>query len=156
MVELARPARDQDRTICGALLRDALTAAQAMRGGAVLVGSTTAEELLGRWFDGARSGGTAVLVGEFEQAVVGLAATSTYRRKGSTDLTGRIACCYVEEAARGVGVGTALMAAAVSWCAEQGCRDIDALALPGDRTSKQRLEAAGFTARLLTLNHRLG
>jgi len=29
------------------------------------------------------------------------------------------------------------------------------LALPGDRSSKQRLEAAGFTARLLTLSRPL-
>ena len=28
--------------------------------------------------------------------------------------------------------------------AEQGCADVDALALPGDRTTKQRLEAAGL------------
>ena len=39
--------------------------------------------------------------------------------------------------------------------AARGCSDIDALALPGDRSSKQRLEAAGFVARLLTLNRRL-
>jgi hypothetical protein len=49
-----------------------------------------------------------------------------------------------------------LMEAAVSWCAAQGCTEVDALALPGDRATKQRLEAAGFTARLLTLNRRLG
>ena len=54
-----------------------------------------------------------------------------------------------------MGVGTALMDAAVAWCREQGCADVDALALPGDRTTKQRLEAAGFTARLLTLSRRL-
>jgi hypothetical protein len=47
------------------------------------------------------------------------------------------------------------MEAAVTWCRQQGCRDIDALALPGDRSSKQRLEAAGFVARLLTLNRPL-
>jgi hypothetical protein len=48
------------------------------------------------------------------------------------------------------------MGAAVSWCEAEGCAEIDALALPGDRTTKQRLEAAGFTARLLTLSRRLG
>jgi hypothetical protein len=47
------------------------------------------------------------------------------------------------------------MEAAVAWCVERQCLDIDALALPGDRSTKQRLEAAGFTARLLTLNRRL-
>ena len=61
----------------------------------------------------------------------------------------------METGARGVGVGTALMEAAVDWCTESGCADVDALALPGDRTTKQRLEAAGFTARLLTLSRRL-
>jgi hypothetical protein len=43
----------------------------------------------------------------------------------------------------------------VTWCQGRGCVDIDALALPGDRSSKQRLEAAGFVARLLTLSRRL-
>ena len=47
------------------------------------------------------------------------------------------------------------MDAGVAWCTEQGCDAVDALALPGDRTTKQRLEAAGFTARLLTLSRRL-
>ena len=61
----------------------------------------------------------------------------------------------METGARGVGVGTALMEAGVAWCAERGCDGVDALALPGDRTTKQRLEAAGFTARLLTLSRRL-
>ncbi len=69
--------------------------------------------------------------------------------------SGLIECCYVETGARGVGVGTALMEAAVAWCSERGCDTVDALALPGDRTTKQRLEAAGFTARLLTLSRRL-
>ena len=48
------------------------------------------------------------------------------------------------------------MEAAVEWCTARGCTDVDALALPGDRSTKQRLEAAGFTARLLTLSRRLG
>ena len=69
---------------------------------------------------------------------------------------GSIECCYVEPDARGVGVGSSLMEAAVAWAGSQGCTDLDALALPGDRQTKQRLEAAGFTARLLTLSRRLG
>ena len=43
----------------------------------------------------------------------------------------------------------------MDWCTAWGCTEVDALALPGDRTTKQRLEAAGFTARLLTLSRRL-
>jgi GNAT superfamily N-acetyltransferase len=94
------------------------------------------------------------MVGEYEGAVVGLlAVTAAPGPRGVTN--GLIACCYVETGARGVGVGTALMDAAVAWCSDRGCAGIDALALPGDRTTKQRLEASGFTARLLTLSRRL-
>jgi len=112
-----------------------------MRGGAALLGSRTPEDLMARWTRGSEA---ALYVGEFHHAVVGLAAATTFTRTGATDTSGRIECCFVESDARGVG-----------WCAERGCRDIDALALPGDRSSKQRLEAAGFVARLLTLNRRL-
>ena len=94
-------------------------------------------------------------VGEFHDAVVGLAAATTRVQHHSTERTGRIECCYVEEEARGVGVGSALIDSMVAWCVDQSCRDIDALALPGDRLSKQRLEGAGFSARLLVLNRPL-
>ena len=95
-----------------------------------------------------------LVVGEYEGVVVGLLAVAATARAGD-DQTGVVECCYVETAARGVGVGTALLEAAVEWSTAWGCTDMDALALPGDRTTKQRLEAAGFTARLLTLNRRL-
>ena len=55
----------------------------------------------------------------------------------------------------GLRTRTRLMDAALDWCGQRECLDIDARALPGDRATKQRLEAAGFTARLLTLNRRL-
>ena len=150
-MELARPARAEDRQICTRLLSQALVAAESMRGGAALVGEATTVSLLERW---THDGRAHLLVGEFEGAVVGLlGATVSDAPRGLT--SGLIECCYVENGARGVGVGTALMEAAVAWCAERGCDGVDALALPGDRTTKQRLEAAGFTARLLTLSRRL-
>lgn len=123
-----------------------------MRGGAALVGDATTVSLLDRWTETGET--TQLLVGEYEGAVVGLLAVSALPGpRGATN--GLVACCYVETGARGVGVGTALMEAAVAWCTAQGCETIDALALPGDRTTKQRLEGSGFTARLLTLSRRL-
>jgi GNAT superfamily N-acetyltransferase len=151
-VELARPARAEDRQACTLLLSQALVAAESMRGGAALVGDATTVSLLERW---TRSDERAhLVVGEYEGAVVGLlAVTAGDGPRGLTN--GLIECCYVETGARGVGVGTALMDAALDWCTERGCAGVDAPALPGDRTTKQRLEAAGFAARLLTLNRRL-
>ena len=152
-MELARRAHPDDRSVCRDLLTGALEGTRTMRGGATLAGPVTSDELLAGWFGA--DAGVAVYVGEFHQAVVGLLAVTTFQRPGADGLSGRIDCCYVEEEARGVGVGTALMEAALAWCAGQGCLDVDALALPGDRSTKQRLEAGGFTARLLTLNRRL-
>ena len=96
-----------------------------------------------------------LMVGEYHQVVVGLAAAVTVTRPGTGQLAGRIECLYVEPEARGVGVGSALMAAAVEWCGTQSCTEVDALALPGDRSSKQRYEGAGFSARLITLSRKL-
>jgi len=151
-VEAARLALPPDLPVCAELLAQALAAARTQRGGATLAGPITAGDLLDRWDTNV---GTVLLVGEFHHVVVGIGAATTQRRHPTDTLSGRIECCYVEEEARGVGVGTALMDGLVAWCATQGTTDIDALALPGDRISKQRLEAAGFTARLLTLNRRL-
>ncbi len=151
-MELARPARAEDRQTCTRLLSRALVAAESMRGGAALVGEATTVSLLERWTRPGDS--TLLMVGEYEGAVVGLLAVTTAQGPRGTR-SGLIECCYVETAGRGVGVGTTLMDAAVDWCSEQGCDTVDALALPGDRTTKQRLEASGFTARLLTLSRRL-
>ena len=148
-MELARPARTEDRQACTRLLSQALVAAESMRGGAALVGDATTVTLLERWTG--EDATAHLMVGEYERVVVGLGAVTV-----AAGPRGLIECCYVETGARGVGVGTALMEAAVAWCSERGCDTVDALALPGDRTTKQRLEAAGFTARLLTLSRRLG
>jgi GNAT superfamily N-acetyltransferase len=151
-MELARPARAEDRQTCTRLLSQALVAAETMRGGTALVGAATTVSLLERWTQ--PGDGALLMVGEYEAAVVGLLAVTTAQGPRGAR-TGLIECCYVETAARGVGVGTTLMDAAVDWCSERGCETVDALALPGDRTTKQRLEASGFTARLLTLSRRL-
>jgi GNAT superfamily N-acetyltransferase len=150
-MERARPAQADDRTACARLLAQALDEAQAMRGGRALIGRETTETLLERW-SGPQTG---LFVGEFEGALVGLLGVSLTEPVAAR-VAGLIECCYVEPDARGVGVGSSLMEAAVAWGHEQGCTDLDALALPGDRQTKQRLEAAGFTARLLTLSRRLG
>jgi GNAT superfamily N-acetyltransferase len=153
-METTRLAHEGDKAVCVALLSRALADVGAVRGGALLVGGAREDELWTRWRHPDPT--HAILyVGEFHHAIVGLAAATTFTRHGTTVRSGRIECCYVEEGARGVGVGTALMESVVAWCTARDCGDIDALALPGDRHSKQRLEAAGFTARLLVLNRLL-
>jgi hypothetical protein len=40
----------------------------------------------------------------------------------------------------------------VAWCREQACVGIDALALPGNRATKNFFEMLGFTARALVVH----
>ena len=53
---------------------------------------------------------------------------------------------YVDAAARSLGVGAALLRAAV---ARHGADRLDALSLPGDRLTKNLYERAGLKARLI-------
>jgi GNAT superfamily N-acetyltransferase len=61
---------------------------------------------------------------------------------------------YVEPEARAVGVGEAMMASALEWFTAEGCKGVDAYALPGDRHTKNFFEESGFSARLLVMHHR--
>ncbi len=142
----------KDLPYCAQLVALARSEAVTIRGGSSLAGlASDPVELVNSW---ASSGGrlTTLLVGLFHGSLVGLAA-------GTIDPTsheGRVEICYVEQAARGVGVGRALIEALLAWFKEQRCIVVDALALPGDRESKRLLEAAGFKTRLLVLRDELG
>jgi len=104
-----------------------------------------------RWSSrSAHAAGSKLFVGTIDGVVVGLAAGTVRRGHG------RIECCYVEPGARAIGLGGDMTAALLEWFADEGCTDVDALSLPGDRTTKQLLETAGFKTRLLVLHRPLG
>jgi GNAT superfamily N-acetyltransferase len=94
-----------------------------------------------------------VLVGTVDDTVVGM-AIGRVDDVGEASL-GIIDACFVEARARGVGVGGALLEGLVSWFAAAGCRGVDVSALPGDRETKNLLEATGFKARLITMHRTL-
>ena len=157
-MEGARPAVREDGPRCAALCQQALAEIDGQRGGALFARreiGLAAKALL-------RPGGLhgllaaprrRVLVGTIDDAVVGL-ALGRLDEVGEASL-GVVDACYVEPDARGVGVGRAMLDALLTWFEGSGCRGVDASALPGDRHTKNFFEAAGFTARLLTLHHQL-
>ena len=148
-MEDARAARPDDLERCAVLLAGALDEFGRHRGGAH-VGPLDATTLLSTW--STEDADRIFLVGTFDAAVVGLAAGRIDRAAAAL---GQIECCYVEPAARAVGVGSALTKALMDWFAARGCTEVDAIALPGDRSTKQLLEAAGFKTRLLVLRRSL-
>jgi ribosomal protein S18 acetylase RimI-like enzyme len=95
-----------------------------------------------------------VLVGTIDDAVVGYAAVRTEELRDGRRL-GVVTDIHVEPGARAVGVGERLIEDVLAWCKERGCAGVDALALPGNRETKNFFETFGFTARALVVHRSL-
>jgi GNAT superfamily N-acetyltransferase len=95
-----------------------------------------------------------VVVGTYAEAVLGFGAVVVERVRSGASL-GVITDLFVEPDAREVGVGERIIDDLVAFCAERDCIGIDASALPGHRAAKNFFEEHHFTARLLTMHHRL-
>ena len=87
--------------------------------------------------------GWRVLVGGVDGAVAGTLALAT---AGSIATISRV---YVTADARGLGIGESLVTRALEASWHAGCRSVDALALPGDRETKNLYERTGLVARLI-------
>jgi GNAT superfamily N-acetyltransferase len=155
-VEGARRADAQDIPTLAALCREGLAEVADARGGAVYrLREARSEPVEASLAEDLRAADRIVLAGTYDGVVVGYAVVcAEVLHDGSrlavmTDL-------YVEPEAREVGVGDALVIETLAWAAEQGCIGADAVALPGDRHTKNFFEAHGFTARLLVVHRVVG
>ncbi|MGH9045284.1 MAG: GNAT family N-acetyltransferase [Acidimicrobiales bacterium] len=149
-MESARPAGAEDLGRCVELIDEALGALRARRGGRLLVVELAGKDGAAALVERFTSRGGRLVVGCFEDSMVGLGAGSLHDADAAR--IGRIELIYVEPAARGVGVGRAITESLLAWFHESGCGGIDALALPGDRATKQLFEASHFKTRLLVLH----
>jgi GNAT superfamily N-acetyltransferase len=141
-LEGARAATPDDAPQVARLCSQAREELEPLRGGRLLL-ATRVERTDG-----------CVIVGTVDDVVVG------WTRAGIDDLAdgtrlGVIQDLYVEEGARGVGVGEAMLEHLLAWFAEQGCDGADAYALPGTRDTKNFFEGSGFSARLLVMHRSL-
>lgn len=154
-MEAARPANASDLPALIHLATGALEELAPTRGGAVFVHregrAAPVEETLRRDLE---DDGAVVLAGTIDEVVVGYATGRTEELRDGSRL-GIIDDLYVDEGARSVGVGEALMGELLAWFRARGCAGVDATALPGNRATKNFFEASGFTARLLVMHHRL-
>jgi ribosomal protein S18 acetylase RimI-like enzyme len=67
---------------------------------------------------------------------------------------GVVRMVYVEEAARRVGVGEAMLTATLDELRGRGLTRFDAIVSPGHRLAKNFFESADFKARRITMYHR--
>jgi len=154
-VEGSRPAAAEDLpriAELAALARDELV---PMKGGALW----SAREAVAEPFEDAYGAlidrdDALVVVGTVDEAVIGFGVVTLERlRTGET--LGVISDLFVEPGARAIGVGEAMADDLVAFCETRGCTGIDALALPGHRTTKNFFEDSGFTARALVMHRAL-
>ena len=95
-----------------------------------------------------------VLIGRLGTVPLGYAVASTAPVEGGPLAV--VEELFVEPDARGVGLGRLLMDQVLDWAGARGCTGIDAVALPGDRATKNFFEAAGLVARLITVHRAMG
>ncbi len=96
-----------------------------------------------------------VAVGEIDGSTVGMALARLLHPAVDGPPIADLVAIHVEEAARGVGVGEALMELVLDWATENGCRGVDSTALPGDRATKNFFESFGLVARSIKVHRRL-
>jgi GNAT superfamily N-acetyltransferase len=155
MNEAARPATIADLDVLAELTAAAVAEQVDGRGGAVWA-AREARQLpagpsLRRDLEDADR---LVLAGTIDDAVLGYAVART-ETLGDGSRLGIVTDIYVEPEARAVGLGEVLLDAVLEWCRQHGCAGVDALALPGNRATKNFFETFGFTARALIVHRRL-
>jgi GNAT superfamily N-acetyltransferase len=147
----ARRAVERDRPALVELIRRALDAAAALRGGQLWrVEQAPRERLVDSLAAGLDPDARmAVLAGCVDDVPVGVLVVDRRPVEDGREIA-RVTLVYVDDGARGIGVGESLLDAAAAWAVEAGCVGLDGLALPGDRETKNLYERAGMSARLIT------
>jgi GNAT superfamily N-acetyltransferase len=152
-VEGARPATAADVLEILELERTARALAAEQRGGPVWLARHPAHgDRVGELIE---SPSDLVLVGTIDDAVVGYAVAHLQHVDDGAPL-GMLRDVFVDPAARGVGVGAALLDAVLAWAEAQGCRGLDSTALPGDRATKNFFESYGMVARAIEVHRPIG
>jgi GNAT superfamily N-acetyltransferase len=147
-MEAARRAEPGDAERLAELASAAAAGVLSQRGGALYLDSLTPVDVA----DLDRAD-VLVVAGTIDDVVVGYAAVRL--RTAGAGVVGLLDALFVEEAAREVGVGEAMMDLVIGWCGANGCIGVDAVALPGDRATKNFFERFGLTARAIVVHRRL-
>ena len=154
-MEAARPATAADVTRLAQLVGEAVAEQAEGRGGFIWsrreARAVPAEASLASLVE---DPGALVLAGTIDGCIVGYAVAITEELR-TGDRLGIVTDVYVEPGAREVGLGEALLDQVIAWCEAADCVGIDALALPGNRQTKNFFESFGFTARAIVVHRRL-
>lgn len=153
-MEATRPAGPDDAAAIAALARQAREDARTKRGGVLLVDEGLRQEPLETTLLTGRSD-ELVVVGTIDDVAIGYGLVRVTGLPSGERL-GVVEELFVDPEARGVSVGESMMDDLVQFCRDAGCVGIDALALPGDRATKNFFETFGLVARAIVVHRSLG
>lgn len=154
-MEDARPANAEDIPLLASVGRGVLGDLGEQRGGELFTrrearAEPVEEDLLDALDDPDRH----LVVGTFDGVPFGYGLVRREALRDGASLA-VLEDFVVDPEARGVGIGEAIMDAVLSWAVEHGCIGIDAMALPGDRETKNFFESFGLKARALVVHRDL-
>ncbi len=152
MSEAARIATHHDLPAITSILEAVAPAIAEQRGGAIYLAAEAAD--LQPLADAIDDADATVVVGTYDNVILG-AASMRFVVLADGQVIGRIERLVVDEEARKSGIGEAMMNRLLEACNARSCDGIEAIALPGDRHTKNFFESFGLKARMLTVMKRL-
>lgn len=154
-MESCRPATSHDVGEIVKLAHAMRAELEPMKGGPLLLAREARAEPLDDAYTALRERDDArLVVGCIDEVVVGFGAVEV-ETLGDGSRLGIVTDLFVDEGARSIGVGEAIVAALIAFCTDRECLGVDARALPGHRATKNFFEEHGFTARALVMHRRL-
>jgi ribosomal protein S18 acetylase RimI-like enzyme len=153
-MEAARPATAADVSVLAELADAAADELAPTRGGAVFLAREAPPRGVERFVESLADAGRLVVTGTVDGQVVGY-GTVRLERLRDGELLGVIDDLFVLPDARGIGVGEAVTNLLVEFCEKRGCTGIDAVALPGNRHTKNFFETFGMVARAILVHRSL-
>ena len=154
-MESARLACKQDTSVLGDLAVEAREEMRTKRGGDVLDRLDTARDdpksSMERIFEAKEN---VVVLGTIDDVPVGfgfMKVTEVADGAGHAFLE----ILYVDPSGRSVGGGEAMLGLLIQEAIKRGAVGIEAVALPGDRATKNFFETHGMTARAITVHREL-
>lgn len=127
------------------------------RGGELMLkedGPSGPDVYAGELADAIGSPTSVVVAGSYDDVVFGFGRMEFVDLNGES-LLARIREFVVAEPARKVGIGEAMMDLLLQQAESRGCFGVDAMALPGDRETKNFFESFGLKARKLIVHRSL-
>lgn len=151
----ARPATSAEVSVLADLARVAIDEKRPQRGGQLWLRTLGRAEPLEPTFEAELvDPDVCVLLGTIDGVPVGYGVVRReVLRDGSSLAT--VTDLFTLDGARGVSVGEVIMDGLVAWATSAGCTGIDAIALPGDRSTKNFFETFGLVARAIVVHRSL-